>query len=169
MKKVVSIIVLVAVAAGMFFVGRGRNGRNADGGFGYAETRVDTVWVRDTVRDTVLVPVERYMVRVDTVWLRPIDDTTRGDSLEKNPPSAFRLPVERVVYSTGDYRAVVEGFRPSLVEMELYPRSALVTRHTVRAPPARRWSAGLQAGWGITPRGFAPYLGVGVEYRLTFK
>ena len=157
-----------AVGAGMFFAGRGcGRGRNADGGFGYAETRVDTLWVRDTLRDTVLVPIESFIVRVDTVWLRPVDDTTRGDSLEKYPPAAFRLPVERQVYATSEYRAVVEGFRPALVEMELYRRTAVVTERTTRSLAPGRWSAGLQAGYGITPRGPAPYLGVGIQYRLT--
>ncbi len=154
MKKIVSIVVLIAVAVIMFFAGRSRN---ADGGFGYAETRVDTIFVRDTLRDTVLVPVERFVVRVDTVIVPAARDTVRVE---------VALPVERAVYSTADYRAVVEGFRPSLIELEIYRNTARITKETIRAPPPRRWSVGLQAGYGITPRGFAPYLGVGIQYRL---
>ncbi len=147
------IIALVAVAAGMFFAGRGCLPREA----GRVTTRTDTIWVRDTLRDTVLVPIERYVVRVDTVWVPAARDTVRVE---------VALPVERRIYSTVDYRAVVEGFRPSLVEMEVYRSTASITKETIRSPPPRRWSVGLQAGYGITPRGPAPYLGVGVQYRL---
>ncbi len=161
MKKVVSVFVLVAVAAGVFFAGRRCHPHDA----GRTASRVDTVWVRDTVRDTVLVPVERFVVRVDTVWV----GTPTADLGNVVAPDSVQvaLAVERAVYSTADYRAVVEGFRPSLVEMEIYRNTARITKETTRTLAPGRWSAGLQAGWGITPRGFAPYLGVGIQYRLT--
>jgi hypothetical protein len=159
MKKATTILICSAVGAVMFFAGRGcgRSSGGGEGGNVLAETRVDTLWVRDTVSDTVRVPVERLIVRVDTVFVPSARDTTHVE---------VALPIERQVFATSDYRAVVEGFRPSLVELEFYRRSALVTRQTTIIPPPRRWSAGVQAGWGITPRGFAPYLGVGIQYRL---
>jgi hypothetical protein len=166
MKKTIQTILLAAAAAGIFITGHkcsGRNGRNADGGgkasggFGYAEVRVDTVFVRDTLRDTVLVPKERLIVRVDTVWLAPPGDTTR---------QKITLPIERQTYATPNYRAVIEGFRPKLIELELYRATPTVTRTITLHPTPKKWSVGLQVGYGITPKGPAPYLGVGIQYRL---
>ena len=166
MKKITTIILGMALAAAMFFAGRrcGRRadgGGNAHGGSGYTETRVDTLVLHDTLRytlrDTVLVPIERYITRVDTVWLQTARDTI---------PVETTVPIERKTYVTDDYRAVVEGFRPTLVEMELYRKTALVTREITRTLPSRKWGVGIQAGYGLGPKGAGPYIGIGVQYRL---
>ncbi len=160
MKRTTTTILLTAaVAAGVFFTGR-ECGRRGGPGSGGTETRVDTLIVYDTVRDTVLVPVERRITRVDTVWLHAARDTVRIEAV---------VPIERKVYATHDYRAVVEGYRPELVEMELYRSTALIskeTTRTLRRTDNTRWGVGIQAGYGITPKGPQPYLGVGVQYRL---
>jgi hypothetical protein len=166
MKKSTTIIIAAAVAAATFFAGRGcggmaggRNtdGRNADGGFGYAEVRIDTIVVRDTLRDTVFVPREVYIVRVDTVFVGTPGDTVLFEAI---------VPIERKVYAAGDYRAVVEGFRPELVEMELYRQTTFVARETTRTRAPEKWGVGLQAGYGISQKGAAAYIGVGIQYRI---
>jgi hypothetical protein len=177
MKNFAIIIAVVLLAAAMFFTGRGCGG-NA-GGEVRTRTRVDTLIVRDTLRDTVLVPVERFVVRVDTVWMRAAGDTARveaaraavaADRVAADRVAAdsvrVALPVERKVYLTPDYRAVVEGFRPSLVEMELYPRNLHITHETTMRKPAPRWGIGIQAGYGISPKGAVPYVGIGIQYRV---
>ena len=161
MKKITTIILGMALAAAMFFAGRGcRDGGGHDEGC-YTETRMDTLVVRDTLRytlrDTVLVPVERYITRVDTVWLPAVRDTITVEAA---------VPIERKTYVTDDYRAVVEGFRPALVEMELYRKTALVTREITRTLPPRKWGIGIQTGYGFGPKGAGPYIGIGVQYRL---
>jgi hypothetical protein len=169
------------LAAAMFFAGRGCAGDETGWGWGRGVfrgggwcraptvvTRVDTVIVRDTLRERVFVPVERRIARVDTVWLERLGgDAVAGTSLaEPNSGDTARVevavPIERVIYRTDDYRAVVEGFRPALVELDIFRTTTIVTK----IPIPRRWSVGLQAGYGLTPHGPAPYLGLGVEYRL---
>jgi hypothetical protein len=161
MKQIATIFMAAALAAGMFFIGRGcgglPGGGNGRGGSGYAETRTDTLVVRDTLRDTVLIPVERLTVRVDTVWLTSPGDTVRLE---------VEVPIERRVYATADYRAVIEGFRPELVDMSVFRATTRITRETLLHPTPRRWSAGVQAGYGITPRGPVPYIGVGIQYTV---
>ncbi len=137
----------------MFFAGRGCGDRATT----HTTTRIDTVFVRDTLRDTVLVPKIRLSVRTDTVFLNAPGDTVQ---------IGVEVPVERKVYQTADYRAVVEGFRPALVGMELYRNTAIITKETIRAPPRTRWGIGVQAGYGITPKGTLPYLGIGIQYNL---
>ena len=80
-----------------------------------------------------------------------------------------QLPREQVEYRDTSYRAVVSGFRPRLEELEIYQRERVVTIQTekmVTVPDRRRWGVGVQAGYGITPAGFQPYLGVGVSFDL---
>lgn len=153
MKNFTTIIIGAAVAAGMFFAGR-RCGYNNPVP---VVTRIDTVIVRDTLRDTVLVPVERSIVRVDTLWMRSARDTARVETA---------VPIERKTYATQDYRAVVEGFRPALVEMELFRKTALVTRETTRAVHSPKWGIGIQAGYGLSSKGAGPYIGIGIQYHL---
>ncbi len=146
------------------------------------ESRVDTVVVRDTVRETVFAPREVVIVRVDTLWV-PAGDallasgmSPAGDTLSVRDTRvasdsitiAVPLPVERKTYRTDDYMAVVEGFRPSLTALELYPRTTLIDRTVAplapRAPP--RWAIGIQAGYGISPKGLSPYVGIGIQYNF---
>jgi hypothetical protein len=143
------IVILLLVAGGMFFVGRGCGHKTQ------IEVRIDTLIVRDTVRDTLLVPVERLTVRVDTVWMPSARDTVLRE---------VAVPIERRVYASEDYRAVVEGFRPELVEVELYRKTAIVTTQTTLQSPPQRWGIGVQAGVGFTPKGAVPYVGIGIQY-----
>jgi hypothetical protein len=80
-----------------------------------------------------------------------------------------KVPVERKVYETENYRAVVEGFRPTLVEMEVYRNIPIITRETTLAPARPkpgRWGVGIQAGYGLTTLGPAPYIGIGIQYSI---
>lgn len=126
------------------------------------DIRVDTLIKIDTLRDTVRVPVERYIARVDTVWLQSARDTVRVE---------VEVPIERKVYQTDDYRAEIEGFRPSLVSMEVYRQTQYInTVQTVSVRETRRWGIGIQAGYGIGLQNGEikayPYVGVGVHYSL---
>jgi hypothetical protein len=172
MKKIV--IILIGAAA-MFFVGRGceRGGGGSEKRV-VIETRVDTVVVRDTVREEVPVPVVRHLVRIDTVCLPKArdlaGDTTRDTAGASAPSDSIRVsvPVERREYLTADYRAVVEGFNASLVSMEIYRQTRFVnTTRTLAPPRSRRLGFGIQAGYGITTHGPAPYIGLGIEFRFT--
>ncbi|MDR2894600.1 MAG: hypothetical protein LBU97_03980 [Alistipes sp.] len=196
MKAILKFIIWAAAFISIFFAGRGCGGGgpggNADGGGraggggigsgGYAETRTDTIFVPDTLRGAVPEPALRIVVRVDTLWLAPLDtagpaplDTagptaeTVCDSSRSPPPDSVpvALPVERKTYLTADYRAVVEGFRPTLAELEIYRNSPLIIRRTVLPRPVpHRWGIGIQAGVGFTAKGTGPYVGVGVQYSI---
>ena len=124
--------------------------------------RIDTVVVRDTIRDTVLVPVNRYLVRIDTVRVKIAGDTVYVEA---------EVPIERQVFATADYRAEIEGFRPSLVSMDIYRRTQFIDRvQTVQVPEVKRWGIGIQAGYGATVYGgrviIVPTVGVGVQYNI---
>ena len=124
--------------------------------------QVDTVVVRDTVRDTITVPRKVYVARIDTCWLHAAADTVYVSDTVR-----VFVPIERKEYATEEYRAVVEGWHPTLVEMEVYPKTKMVTRYITRETVRKtRWGIGVQAGYGISDRGVSPYIGLGINYNI---
>ena len=126
--------------------------------------RTDTVVVRDTVRETVLVPKIRYLTRVDTVLLLVPGDTVEVPVL---------VPISRNVYEGEDYRAVVSGFRASLDTLDIFRKTQTVTNTVVQRVEVpgkpKRWGIGVSAGYALTPQGVKPYIGAGISYSfITF-
>lgn len=126
--------------------------------------RTDTVVVRDTVRETVLVPKVRYLTRVDTVLLPVPGDTVEVPVL---------VPISRKVYEGEDYRAVVSGFRASLDTLDIFRKTQTVTNTVVQRVEVpgkpKRWGIGASAGYALTPQGVKPYIGAGISYSfITF-
>lgn len=126
--------------------------------------RTDTVVVRDTVRETVLVPKVRYLTRVDTVLLPVPGDTVEVPVL---------VPISRKVYEGEDYRAVVSGFRASLDTLDIFRKTQTVTNTVVQRVEVpgkpKRWGIGVSAGYALTPQGVKPYIGAGISYSfITF-
>lgn len=120
--------------------------------------KADTV----TVTDTVLVekPVEKIRTKVRTV-VRPMAlaaDTT--DTV------AVRVGMERKVYQTDDYRAVVSGYEASLDTLLLRRELTRVTLTPATQGRGRRWGVSVTAGVALTPAGVQPMIGIGVSYRL---
>lgn len=123
----------------------------------------DTVTYTDTQRVAYPVPRDSTVIRYVTVTLPAVPDTTVGDSAVADS-SAVRIPVTQKVYRDSGYTAWVSGFMPSLDSLHLYPRTRIITVREREKPP--RWSVGVGAGYGITPKGMLPFLGVSVQYRL---
>lgn len=126
--------------------------------------QTDTVVVRDTVRETVLVPKVRYLTRVDTVLLKVPGDTVEVPVL---------VPISRNVYEGEDYRAVVSGFRASLDTLDIFRKTQTVTNTVVQRVEVpgkpKRWGIGVSAGYALTPQGVKPYIGAGISYSfITF-
>ena len=123
--------------------------------------RTDTVVVRDTVRETVLVPKVRYLTRVDTVLLKVPGDAVKVPVL---------VPISRKVYEGEDYRAVVSGFRASLDTLDIFRKTQTVTNTVVQRVEVpgkpKRWGIGVSAGYALTPQGMKPYIGAGVQYNF---
>ena len=126
---------------------------------GTVTVKVDTLYLHDTILVEKPKIVEKRVV--DTMTVEVPDYIVVHDTAYVN------LPREEVVYRDSSYRAVVSGFLPRLEEIEIYRQDRIVTIETEKVVKARsRWAVGAQAGYGITPAGFQPYLGVGVSFNL---
>ena len=134
--------------------------------------RRDTLIIRDTLRLSRPVPVREEVVRYVTV--RVAADSSNlanigkdsADVLIDDTAKMVMLPITQKMYRDSSYTAWVSGYAAALDSIEVYPRT-LIVRQT--APPAakpRRWSVGVQGGYGLTPKGLQPYVGVGVGFRI---
>lgn len=72
------------------------------------------------------------------------------------------IPMSQKTYEGDGYTAYVSGYNQSLDSIKI--RERIVTNTVVKK--RSRWNIGLSAGYGITPKGFQPYVGVGVTWNL---
>lgn len=112
--------------------------------------------------DTIRIAYPEVMVvrpRPPVQAVLAVADTATGhDSV------AVEVPMVQKVYSGDDYRAYVSGYRPQLDSLIMHRR--IETHTALPATGQSRWSIGVQAGYGITPRGLQPYIGIGVAFRI---
>ena len=125
--------------------------------------------VRDTVRvwDTIVVrqPIasDSVVIRTEVAYLQPVTQHPTPNTQHPTPDTVpVLVPIVQKVYADSTYTAWVSGYRARLDSIAVYRQTQTIT---VRQKP-RRWSIGLQAGYGLTPQGPQPYVGVGVTYRL---
>ena len=147
----------------------------------------DTLIIRDTLRISRPVLVRDEVVRYVTVTLpsapaRPDSSNSNSSNLANIgkdsadvPPAAdhfpdtakmVMLPITQQVYRDTTYTAWVSGYHPQLDSIEVYPRTLIVRQTALPAAKPRRWSFGIQAGYGYTPKGVQPYVGIGININL---
>lgn len=130
-------------------------------------TRVDTVTVRQPVP-----AADSVIVRYATIFLPMPGDTI----IDTSSPSdtiidtlrrfKLTLPVTQRIYTSPDYTAWVSGYQPALDSIRIR-RSLSVLSHVTSSPKSSpRLSFGLSAGYGITPAGPQPYIGIGLNYTI---
>lgn len=113
----------------------------------------------------VAVSTERRIVNVPRLLFAPADTVTivRTVAVADNADSVtLDVAIEHREYSDSTYRAVVSGavvgdIHPSLDFIETYNRTTTIT---VERPKRFAVTAGVGAAY--TPKGFQPYVGVGV-------
>ena len=102
--------------------------------------QTDTLVIRDTIREKEPVFLTKYVDRVELV---PVTDTIR-----RTDTLYMAVEIERKTYQGDDYRAVVSGFRPSLEEIAVFPKTVYLQTE-VTQPPAPASRRGPRAGIGI--------------------
>ena len=157
MKKVLGVLLCISVIINIVLYLEHSNIRS--------EKVCDTtkVTVVDSVKKSFPVPVDSFVVRYITKSLPIASDSAtkqhRSDSVK------VQMPISQKVYEDTLYRAYVSGYEPNLDSITIKQRTTYIT-HTIRDKESR-FRIGLQAGYGLTPKGMQPYVGVGLSYRLT--
>lgn len=132
----------------------------------------DTIIVRDTIREYFPREVNSKHIRTENAFLRlalgmPLimlrDTVTEVDSV------LVEVPIVEREYKSDEYYVVVGGYDPYLKSIEVYPRTSYITA-TETIKQRKHWdvSLGVQGGYGITPKGWQPYAGVGVTFGYNF-
>ncbi len=175
---------LVAIVAGIaagFFVGRSCSRMPEP----TAEVVRDTVylekWIRDTIVETkteaagevvAVLPVATEVpqppsVDRDTTAVaeaEPVEEQQAGED-----SAAVVIPIERKTIEGEYYIATVEGYRPSLVSIDIR-QPYMVVKETQTMTRRKWWSVtiGPQVGYGFTPAGWQPYAGIGATIGFSF-
>ena len=156
---ILALIVFVGACVASFCLGRASVKPEPIG----VQIERDTIIVRDTIVERYPEYVTQTIVRTERVEI-PIKDTIIvRDTIEAE------IPIYERTYLDEEYRAVVQGYNPILKSIEVYPRTAYITS-TETIKERKRWgvSIGIQGGYGITPKGYQPYAGVGVSFGYNF-
>jgi hypothetical protein len=130
--------------------------------------------LRDTITEVyidthaVYKPVPYKVEIKDTVYLSNSEGVESGCQNKHAQGALFIQEVKE--YKDSTYYAKISGINAYLEEMEVYPKTLtqyINTKEYIYVPP-KNWSMGIQGGIGITPKGLQPYIGFGVERKISF-
>ena len=158
---ILAVIIFVGGCVGSFFFGRATKSTSIVS----AEVERDTIVVRDTLRESYPVEVQREVVRTEYKYLSRVE----RDTITMRATILVELPIEEKEYQGKDYRAVVGGYNPYLKSIEVYPETRYINT-TETITKRKRWGVtlGVQGGYGYTPKGWQPYAGLGITFGYTF-
>lgn len=137
----------------------------------------DTTTLTLVVHDTIEVVKWKERVRVDTLLLEVVKDslTTDTDTTISNKGNVadsalVAVPISQVTCEGENYTAVIEGFRPRLVSIDIIQQTQYI--ETTKTIPPKKWSFGLtlgaSAGVFYTPKGIQPGAGLGATLGVTY-
>lgn len=138
----------------------------------------DTVWIHDTITITKPVYIKQEVVRHDSVYMavvkpnvEPNDtlDNQFADHRTNGTPCDYLLtsidsvrvvvPITERTYQDRRYKAVVSGYDPKLVSLDIYSERSVVHNTIVERKPAKlSITAGIFGGFG--PNGLDYGLGI---------
>lgn len=159
LTTILSLVIFIGAVVGAFIFGRATK----DTSIVRTEVVRDTIIVRDTIRESYPVEVERVVVRTERVEMPIVHRDTIRDTMW------VELPIEEREYESDNYRVVIGGYNAYLKSVDVYPTTKYIgTTETITK--RKRWgvSLGVQGGYGYTPKGWQPYAGVGVSFGYNF-
>lgn len=149
--------------------------------------RVDTVILRDTVRIREPKPAVQRVVEHDTVWLPVAEEPTDtmhlanqfADKRTNGTPCDYLLsyvdsvpvvvPITERVYTDRTYKAVVSGYDPKLVSLDIYSEKSVVHHSSVvyKQPPIAL-TIGPYVGYGNKGFNYGIALQLGIPINRLF-
>lgn len=170
MRRIVVVLILIVMRLLSFFVGR-----KISGNINQEEREVvDTIIHIDTIAYLLPIPRDSVVIRYDHIVV-PIAPSHRDSTgycsdndnvtVDVSQDSAtIHIPITQQVYETDTYKAYVSGYRPSLDSIFIMNKMTEIT--VKKQAKTNRFNIGVQAGYGLTPKGFQPYVGFGVSIRI---
>lgn len=114
--------------------------------------------------DTVHIPIPQP-ARVEVV-ARPVEVLKRVPEYITLPADscAVEVPITQKEYHTPEFRATIQGYKPELLDVTVFPKSITVTK--VKKP---RFSVTAGAGIGWDGKRIAPQIGIAAGFVLWSK
>lgn len=165
-NRIGTIGLFIGIAFLFFWFGQSWAKKQHPGGQTTADTvfltRVDTFFVEKPTE------IVRYVTRTDTIF--ETDTTIKIITDTISSASAAIIPIESVIYQdstqNAKYTAFLSGFRANLDSINI---NCLQTETIITKIEREKTKIGfgIQLGVGLSPQGIAaPYVGVGLQYRL---
>ncbi len=129
-------------------------------------THIDTFFIDKPTE------IVRYVTRHDTIFetdtaIKIVFDSVSGQS-------AAIIPIESIIYQdstkNAKYTAYLSGYKAALdsIEINCLQTETIITKFEREKAP--KIGVGVQLGVGVSAQGIAaPYLGIGIQYRLFGK
>lgn len=162
LRRISHALIIAAVTVAAIYLLR----QCSDTGAPTPSTGADTTVYVDTVKVIKPVPRDSVVIRYETVTLpaiTPLSTAEAADSMAVTSDSAtVQIPITRQEYGDSTYHLTVSGYHVAVDEISVFPRREVVK---IREPP-KRWHIGVSVGYGYTPRGMQPYIGVSITHSI---
>lgn len=158
----VFLLLQVLILLGMFLCGR----RSVNSGA--TSTLCDTIRYVDTVKFYKPTPKQVLLTRYETVRL-PVAEFGREDNFMTNDTIqadsiSVVVPITQSIYQDSTYTAWISGYHTSLDSIYIANQREVIT--ISQSKPPNRWHLGVSAGYGLTPKGIQPWVGIGLTYSI---
>lgn len=88
-----------------------------------------------------------------------------GEPRCSNDSAIVELPIIQRHYADSTYEAWISGpIDPRLDSLRVFAPTTIITKREWKPP--KRWHIGPTIGYGYTPQGFQPYIGVSLTYSI---
>lgn len=132
----------------------------------------DPIVVHDTIRIVEPIHIKETIVRHDTVFFPISNELESTSNLTSNPTSnptsnliqdsaKVVIPIIERTYEDSTYKAVVRGYNPELVSLDIYRQQTTVYRQQTKKPRITI-SAGVYGGFGTKGADYGLGVMVGV-------
>lgn len=154
-KTIFLLIVLVIVVTVAIVILRGTN---TPGNSGETIIHRDTTYIREYLRDTIVLVKKEPIERIDTIMVQLPGDTVKV---------AVILPFERREYATDNYHLTISGYKPELEKIELFLKTKTVIEYRDRTiTKAPSWQIGITGGIQAMPNWYNTYAGAKGRYNF---
>lgn len=117
-----------------------------------SEPKSDTIYIHDTIRIVEPIHIKETIVRHDTVFFPIYNELESTSNLTSNltqDSAKVVIPITERTYEDSTYKAVVRGYNPELVSLDIYNSTKYYpVVEKVKVKPKIVVSAGVYGGFG---------------------
>lgn len=101
----------------------------------------------------------------DSITTLPYGTGAGGEPRQCGDSPIVELPIIQRHYADSTYEAWVSGpIDPRLDSLRVFAQTTIITKREWKPP--KKWHIGPTIGYGYTPHGFEPYIGVSITYSI---